>query len=122
MSQTCAVCGKGVRKTQLVYVTEEGGLRQKRVCGRCVTAKGFTVIAAESVSRCKKCGSPATYCTTCVPVQSSGDTRGLLKVLQGLLKAVNTNPPPPRLGMSQYLEGRIEALEGVIDLLKSGRW
>jgi hypothetical protein len=134
---TCKVCSKKVRKTSIALILRDGTLKGARVCQGCLSALGVTIVVAREVPRCK-CGQPATKCHACAG-SKSGDVQGAIKALEGRLKAAKATPAPEspvyaepdkrgrdavranaHYGQGHH-DGRIEGLESIIELLKSGR-
>jgi hypothetical protein len=116
---TCKVCSKKVRKTSIALILRDGTLKGARVCQGCLSALGVTIVVAREVPRCK-CGQPATKCHACAG-SKSGDVQAALKVLTGRLKLVACTPADTDTAVI-IRDAKCEALEGTIELLKSGRF
>jgi hypothetical protein len=116
---TCKTCGRSVRKTRLALILRDGTLRGARVCSECETKHGVTIVVKPEVTTCK-CGKPATDCGGCAHKSEKRDranvvddvTKRVRSQLAGL-KAAGTS--------GEFVQGKIEAYEGVLSLLEEGR-
>jgi len=113
----CKVCGRSVRKTTVALIKRGAALKGARVCSECESRYGVTIVVANEVPHCK-CGSPATKCHACAGTKRVDRKDEVLKTVRSQLaglKAAYAHGPGPN---GDFMQGKIEAYEGVLSLLE----
>lgn len=104
----CGVCRRVVRKTTLVNVPSNGGLRGARACAECMKL-AVVIVPLGGVTPCA-CGRPATKCGICAHDAERKDARRMVQPFVERLR---------RLARA-YPGERGEGIEQAADLIDSG--
>jgi hypothetical protein len=114
---SCKVCGRKVRKTKVALIMRNGTLKGARVCGECESKLGVTIVVAREVPHCK-CGNPATKCHACAGTKRTDRKDEVLKTVRSQLAALVRTQRQDGSSAEAFIDGKVEAYEGVISLLE----